>query len=713
MMSTYLPARAGSLDMSGVRTSALPLDHALTLLLADETEAALRWAAAALEHDPLLPGALVVTSRLLDQMGRMRAAIDGLRLAVRRATDTGDLPLAVAAIDDLRILGADVRDPLDQVAVAFCRGSPRLQGGQSDPATPRHGDFVEPISPFLAGPPLASRATQIVLAAKQAHAAAVGAERPALAAWPLFSALTRDALRDLLAAFHVITVPAGHRLVEEGVEGDAAYIVASGEVQLSRRAAPGENKPRLTLSSLGNGAFFGEMALLSRLPSATTATTTRPSILLVGNRDALVAVAARRPEVAIQLAAHCRRTSLANLGWTSPVVALIPKEERAALVERLQMRVFERGEKLVRDREDAKGMHLVVSGEVAIVGREWSERVLLATLGPGEAVGEVELVLCRQSYADAIAVRPTAALFLSREEYGALVQDRPAVLHGLYATAVRRHAETRLALDAGSAPVADDWLLDEEQTETRLVSGTDTAVPRRALAPPVPARTSTPPARAPVAEQPRSPAPVQGIPSVAPTSASIRPAPPPGMGRRSLLLVNPALNLAVGGALVACVAGVLGIFIVRDGHRTTLESARGAAASVTTTSVTQEMTPAPADAPVATAATTWTPIPPASSATATALESAAAAAAKASIRSRVARPPVILARPPAPVPASSEAASARSPAASSVTSASPPAGSTVPAPVAASKPPPAASLAAPSAAGTASSLATDEFGGRE
>ncbi|MDP9002658.1 MAG: hypothetical protein M3O46_21420, partial [Myxococcota bacterium] len=56
-------------DPRDARMSDLMVDHALTLLLADEPEAALRWGAAALEHDPSTPGALVVTSRLLEQMG--------------------------------------------------------------------------------------------------------------------------------------------------------------------------------------------------------------------------------------------------------------------------------------------------------------------------------------------------------------------------------------------------------------------------------------------------------------------------------------------------------------------------------------------------------------------------------------------------------------------------------------------------------------------
>jgi len=180
--------------------SDLLVDHALTLLLADEPDAALRWGAAALEHDPSTPAALVVTSRLLEQLGRSRAAVEGLHMAVRRATDAGNLPLAIAALEDLRQLGIDVNEHLDQVADAFCQGSPRLEKEDRPQPLP---EFVEiqPLSPFLTGPSLASKATQILQVAKRLDGEMVHAGALAgLAPVPLFSALPREALRELLAA---------------------------------------------------------------------------------------------------------------------------------------------------------------------------------------------------------------------------------------------------------------------------------------------------------------------------------------------------------------------------------------------------------------------------------------------------------------------------------------------------------------------------------
>ncbi|HXR11711.1 MAG TPA: hypothetical protein VN770_05410, partial [Gaiellaceae bacterium] len=83
--------RAAPPDLPGAQTTDSPIDRALSLLLADETEAALRWSAAVVETDPSIPSALVITCRLLERLGRTEAAVEGFALAVRRAIDAGNL----------------------------------------------------------------------------------------------------------------------------------------------------------------------------------------------------------------------------------------------------------------------------------------------------------------------------------------------------------------------------------------------------------------------------------------------------------------------------------------------------------------------------------------------------------------------------------------------------------------------------------------------
>jgi cAMP-dependent protein kinase regulator len=234
--------------------------------------------------------------------------------------------------------------------------------------------------------------------------------------------------------------------------------VARGELEVRR--SDGDGGPPIVLARLVSGALFGEMALLSRAPRAANVVATRPSILLVAKRDALEAVAEEQPAVAVELAAHCRRRMVANLAKTSHVLISVPPQERTTLVERFDTRIYEKGDKLVVEGQDAQGLHLLASGEVAVVAHEDDEEpIVVATLAAGETVGEVALVLRRRANADVIAVHPTVTLFLPREDFLALIQDHPTILHGLYMTAVRRDDETTHALDSAPAAAADDYLL--------------------------------------------------------------------------------------------------------------------------------------------------------------------------------------------------------------------------------------------------------------
>ena len=62
-------------------------------------------------------------------------------------------------------------------------------------------------------------------------------------------------------------------------------------------------------------------------------------------------------------------------------------EERPALVERFETRVYEKGDKLISEGERTTGLHLIASGEVAVVRTEGGEPFVLATLGPGRHRG--------------------------------------------------------------------------------------------------------------------------------------------------------------------------------------------------------------------------------------------------------------------------------------------------------------------------------------
>jgi len=449
--------KASPPELPGGPTAESPVDRALALALANEKDTALRWATAIVTADPAMASGLLLTGRLLADLGRLEGAREALEICVGRAIDAGQLPLAVAACSDLRTLGADASKHFDAIADAFAYGSSRLGDGGGHPPKLPHADEFHPLASVLTGPALLGKATEVIHEARRAleDAVATRAAPPTIAPQPLFSSITREGLRAMIEVFEVSTVPQGTVVIEEGTGGAEAYIVARGELEVKRTM---ENGTSLLLARLTGGALFGEMALLSRAPRAASVVACRPSILLLGRKDALDAVAEREPEVAIELASHCRRRMVQNLVRTSPILSAVRAEERPALVERFETRVYEKGEKLISEGSNATGLHLIASGEVAVIRDESNEPFVLATLGPGDIVGEVALVLRRPSSADVVAVHPTVTLHLATEKFMSLIREHPTILAELYDLAVKRDDETR-SIVAQEATNADEYVL--------------------------------------------------------------------------------------------------------------------------------------------------------------------------------------------------------------------------------------------------------------
>lgn len=446
--------------LPGLHAGETPIDRALTLRLAGETETALRWAAAALQAEPELPSALLLVAELLAELGRRDPAREGLEVCVVRAIDAGLLPLAVAACVALKRLGVDASRSYDGVADAFHRDSERLDDdAHVHPPPPPRGGEMQPLSSLLTGPALLNKAVEILRGATAPMREAMREERessppPMVPRLQLFSALSREGLRALVEAFEVRVIPAGGVLIEEGSPGTEAFIVARGELEVRRQA---EAEP-VMLARVQNGQVVGEMALVSRAPRAASVVATRPSLVLAAHVDAIESVAARAPEVGEQLATFCRERMLQNLLRTSPILGAVDPAEREGLVSQFQTRTYEAGDHLIRKGEPASGLHLIASGEVEVSTVEGGDRLVIAKLGPGEVVGEVAMILRRPSMADVVAVHPSVTLYLSGSGFQEILRAHPTLLAQLYELAIKRDEETTSVV-AQQAISADDYVI--------------------------------------------------------------------------------------------------------------------------------------------------------------------------------------------------------------------------------------------------------------
>ena len=111
---------------------------------------------------------------------------------------------------------------------------------------------------------------------------------------------------------------------------------------------------------------------------------------------------------------------------------------------------------IARDQE-AESIYLIASGAVSVSVPEGPDRLVLASLGPSDVVGEISMLLRKPASADVIAMHPTVAFELSRDKLRALMRQYPALLVELYELATCRDEEMRAA-------TSSDETLDATET---------------------------------------------------------------------------------------------------------------------------------------------------------------------------------------------------------------------------------------------------------
>ncbi len=99
---------------------------------------------------------------------------------------------------------------------------------------------------------------------------------------PLFSGLTDRELRSLAHRAEQVSLAKGTKVVTEGATGVEFFVLLSGHAKVSRRGR--------TLSTLGPGDSFGELALIAGTPRRATVTTTEPCEVMVLMRGDFMAL---------------------------------------------------------------------------------------------------------------------------------------------------------------------------------------------------------------------------------------------------------------------------------------------------------------------------------------------------------------------------------------------------------------------------------------
>ena len=125
---------------------------------------------------------------------------------------------------------------------------------------------------------------------------------------PMFAELGTVTLSEIVSKLRVRHYPPRIVVVRRDEPGDSMFFISEGEVEV--------RLPRAVVA-LRQGGFFGEMALLDRLPRSATVVTTQPTTLLVLYASDFYEIAANIPSLVEAVEREARRRRAENLGNTA------------------------------------------------------------------------------------------------------------------------------------------------------------------------------------------------------------------------------------------------------------------------------------------------------------------------------------------------------------------------------------------------------------
>jgi len=248
----------------------------------------------------------------------------------------------------------------------------------------------------------------------------------------------------------------GHVLFKEGEDGEDMYIVQSGRVAIKKKMKDGD----ATLAVLEKGDFFGEMAILERMPRSASAEMVEDGDLIVIAGEIFGDMIKANPEIAVRM---LRKQSIRLREANRQIQAFLSHDGAGRALEVLRSMVDEE-----KDEQGNRRLRLVFSrADVA-------PRV-------GLSLSEAEQVVSRLVRAGVLLERQ-GGLWLADEQtledfllylelqttYDPLTTSELAEIAGLPEDEVHRIVRRVLVARLGTGDEADQRIADTYQKYLRL-----------------------------------------------------------------------------------------------------------------------------------------------------------------------------------------------------------------------------------------------------
>jgi NTE family protein len=238
---------------------------------------------------------------------------------------------------------------------------------------------------------------------------------------PLFSFLDAAERRVLRAQLKDVSFEQGDVVCEAGEEGDAFYVVRSGELEVW-----GGAHGRELLDTIGPSGCFGEDSLVLGAPRNATVKAAGPVRLLALERHAFERFFLRKPKAVAYLTEARRRRRAAAFNQIS-LFKLVDPDALEDVRDEFVEQTFRKGEAVCRAGESSTTFYVVLNGALDV----WSAAeppAKLARLGAGDFFGELAVILGEKRAATVVAAQRSQLLGLPKDAFTRLFLRNPRSL---------------------------------------------------------------------------------------------------------------------------------------------------------------------------------------------------------------------------------------------------------------------------------------------
>ena len=437
-------------------------DEAAKVLAKGRVDKALEIYAKVLEADPRDLQARLKCGDLYRRLGKDMEAIKSYHEVAQSYAQEGLLLKAIAVCKLIMEIDDAHKETQSMLADLYSK-----KGGKAQTAMPLNGPAAQPDAPPLLPMEIMApvdegfdleieQQTEIVEAVELPPPPPVEGtgELPKI---PLFSDLSKNAFIALMERMHMRTAQTNEPIITEGDKGDSFFIIAQGKVRVEKKNESG--KP-MVLAALGEGAFFGEMALLSDAPRSASIIAEEPTQLFEISKSVLDKVTAEYGSVKQVLLRFYKQRLLSNLMQTSRIFKPLTPGQRKDLVEKFKSREVPAREAILAEGQKGDGLYLVLSGRVRVLKTKegGDKQLILAKLKEGDVFGEMSLLSNEPVNATVVAETRAIILRLPRKAFAEVLSTHPQLLEQISELSDERQKMTSAAL-AGKIQLGEEDMM--------------------------------------------------------------------------------------------------------------------------------------------------------------------------------------------------------------------------------------------------------------